>query len=98
MTACFARTHCFFHLREEILLQHVGLKRGTGLARNDNKGLRQIDFVASCLHLRRIGRVDDVQRRKAGLLAKRYGENLRTKAGTAHTEQQDRLESSSFYI
>ena len=90
--------HGLLHLVEEILLQDIRLQRRAGFAGHHHQRLGQVDFVAGGLYLHRIGGIHDVQRGKARLLAKGERQHLGAKAGTAHAQQQNRLEAGRLDI
>ncbi len=89
------------HIRnplEEILLEDVRLQRRSRLARHDEHRILQIDRLLHRLHLFRIGRIQDVQRRVARLFAERHRGYFRTQARPAHPQQQCVRESLALYF
>ena len=72
--------HSLFRAVEEILFEDVGFERAARLAGNNEERFGNVDFLLKCLHLRRIGGVENVQVRVPGTLAESHPQNFRTQA------------------
>ena len=81
--------HGLLHALEEVLLVDVGFERAAGFAGNDKERFGEVDLFFDAPDLRRIGRVEYVQAREAGRLREGQRQHFRTKAGSAHAEQQN---------
>ena len=98
MAADIPSPHDTAHLLIKKLLQNVGLECGTRFTRHDHQRLAQVHRFTRSQHLRWIRGVDNVQRGKTLLRAESLGQNLRTKAGTAHAQQQNRFEVCTAHV
>ena len=98
MAGGLVRAHGVFHLLKKILLQDVRFQRGAGFAGHNYKRFLQVQLAANRLHLRRIGRVHNVQCGKARLLPEGLGQHLGAEAGTAHAQEKNRLETASLHV
>ena len=76
------------HAIEEVRLEDVGLERRARLARDDEQRSREVERCLDRANLRRIGRVEDVKRGRAGNRSERLHPHFRAQARAAHAEQQ----------
>ena len=83
---------------EEILLENVWFECAARLAGHNKKRLLDIDLVFEAFNLRRIGRIENVQCREVRDAAKRHAQHFGTKAGAAHAEEQDMLETALLHF
>ena len=98
MAACLVRAHAIDHLIEEVLLENIRFQRGAGFAGHNDQRLLEVQAVANRLHLRRIGGVEDAERRKLRLLPEGLSHHFGAQTGAAHAEQQNRLEATRFDV
>src|SRR5262249_7562986 len=83
---CFHRANRLLFPLVKILLEDVGLD-AAGLARHQEQCAADIDARLQVPDLRRVGGVEYVQLRVAGLGAEGFGEDLRAEARATHAEQ-----------
>ena len=69
---------------EEIVGEDVRLQRAAGFGGGDEKGRLDLDRRVDVVDLLRIGGVQHVEARRAGLLTEGLADHLRAEAGTAH--------------
>ncbi|MGY4314565.1 hypothetical protein ACVWW1_003892 [Bradyrhizobium sp. JR3.5] len=74
------------HPVEEIVLHHVRLGRAARFGGDDEQRLGDVDILLHRAHLRRIGGVEHVQPREAGLVREGLRQHLRPEARSAHAE------------
>src|SRR5206468_2421482 len=72
----------------EILLIDIRFERAARFARYDEQRPRQVDGLLDAADLRWIGRIDDLEARETGPVAKAFSQHLGAEAGAAHPEQQ----------
>ena len=72
---------------EKILLVDVGFERAAGFAGDDADGAAEVDVLFEGFDLRGIGGIEHVQFRIASDFAEGQAQDLRTKAGAAHSKQ-----------
>ena len=69
---------------EEVLLEDVGLERGSRFARNDEQSVLQVNLLFEGLDLRRIGGIEYDQFREALYSAEGHLQHFGAEARTAH--------------
>src|SRR5579871_291409 len=79
---------------EKILHHHVRLGRAAGLAGDDEQGFVELQHRLDPVYLRGIGRVENLQARKARGFAKCFGKYLGPEARAAHAEHNGVREAS----
>ena len=82
---------------EEIILHHVRLGGAAGFAGDDEDGVGEVDLRLQAAHLRRIGGIEHMQFREAGLLRKGLGQYFRPEARSAHAEHDGIAEILPFH-
>ena len=100
-TKCFAglvRTAHRAGAVEEIIHEDIGLERAAGFAGDDEQRLGEVDRLFDGLDLRRIGAVEHVEARPAGLIAEGFAQHFRPQARPAHAQQHDIGEAALLYL